>query len=164
VTRLTAGKLGPLFEWTEGLFRSPGRELHLIGPQQDKTIHIPDWVKYQGPASPEQLRMESFPRATRLLSLSTHPEGRPQVMLEAMAAGLPILASSNPAHVDLVTHRGTGWICNESTDFEAGLSFIEDSGNNSDMGDLAREQARLRFGDWDDCASRYANLYEELLG
>lgn len=164
VTRLTAGKLGPLFEWAEGLFRTPGRELQLIGPHQDGTIRIPDWVTYHGTASPEQLRIEWFPRATGLLSLSSHPEGRPQVMLEAMAAGLPVLASQNPAHVDLVSHRGTGWICNEIAGFEAGLSFIEDPGNNRSMGDRAREEARRRFGDWDDCAARYAVLYDELLG
>lgn len=164
VTRLTAGKLGPLFEWAEDLFQSSGRELHLIGPHQDKAIRIPDWVKHHGPASPKQLREQWFPRATGLISLSTHPEGRPQVMLEAMAAGLPVLASSNPAHLDLVTHRGTGWICNQLADLEAGLSFIENSGNNSDMGDRARKEARRRFGDWDDCTSRYAALYKELLG
>ena len=164
VTRLTAGKIGPLFEWAEHLFRSPGRELHLIGPHQDKAIRIPDWIKYHGPASPWQLRTEWFPRATGLVSLSTHPEGRPQVMLEAMAAGLPVLASCNPAHMDLLTHRRTGWICKEVADLEAGLSFIEDPENNSDMGNRGREEVRKRFGDWEDCASRYAILYDGLLG
>ena len=163
VSRLTDGKIGPLFEWAEALFRAQGRELHLIGPHQDKSIRIPDWVKYHGSASPEQLRSEWFPRATGLVSMSVHPEGRPQVMLEAMAAGLPILASSNPAHEDLVTHQLTGWVCNDVADFEAGLTFIEDSGNNREMGDRARADARKRFGDWDDCAARYACLYEELL-
>jgi len=164
VTRVTAGKIGPLFEWAESQFRTHQRELHLIGPHQDKTIRIPDWVHYHGPASPERLRMEWFPHATGLLSLSTHPEGRPQVMLEAMAAGLPVLASCNPAHMDLIAHRHTGWICNEIADFEAGISFIEDPRNNGDMSNRTREQARQRFGDWDDCASRYADIYKELIG
>src|SRR5690606_25940739 len=64
VTRLTAGKVGPLFDWAEPLFSTPGRELHLIGPRQDGGIRIPDWVQYHGSATPEQLRNEWFPHAT----------------------------------------------------------------------------------------------------
>ena len=162
VTRLTAGKLGPLFEWAEPVFRDRHRELHLIGPRQDPALTIPHWVKWHGPATPAQLRQDWFPTATGLLSLSTHPEGRPQVMLEAMAAGLPILASSNPAHLDLVDHRQTGWICRDPASFTAGLDFVEDPARNSALGANAREQAKQRFGTWADCAGRYAALYADL--
>lgn len=163
VTRLTRGKLGPLFEWAAPLFAGTGRQLHLLGPRQDPTIQIPSWVHYHGPASPDELRSHWFPTATGLLSLSTHPEGRPQVMLEAMAAGLPILASANAAHLDLIQQSQTGWICPSPQEFESGLLAIEDVDGNLAMGNRARDAARRRFGDWDDCAARYATLYQALL-
>lgn len=163
VTRLTAGKLGPLFEWAAPHFQAKGRELHLIGPRQQDGIAIPDWVRFHGPATPAQLRETWFPQAAGLVSLSTHPEGRPQVMLEAMAAGLPILASAQAAHEDLIAHRQTGWICRNERNFSEGLAFIE-SHEGLRMGVNAKEVARERFGDWDDCASRYANLYASLKG
>lgn len=162
VTRLTGGKLGPLFDWARDAF-SHGRELHLIGPQQEAGLKIPDWVNYHGPVSPAQLREDWFPHAAGLVSLSTHPEGRPQVMLEAMAAGLPVLASSNPAHLDLVQHRRTGWLCDDRATFKAGLDYIENPTHNRALGDQARQDARQRFGDWSDCAARYTSLYGELL-
>jgi glycosyltransferase involved in cell wall biosynthesis len=36
------------------------------------------------------------------------PEGQPMVLLEALAAGLPIVAASSPGVVDTVTHEGEG--------------------------------------------------------
>ncbi len=88
-------------------------------------IEIPAWVHYHGPATPEMLCREWFPRTQGLISLSQHSEGRPQVMLEAMAAGLPIIASSLPAHEDLLRHKDTGWICRESEDLSDALLTLE---------------------------------------
>ena len=88
VTRLTHGKLGPLFEWAEPLFNHPARELHLFGPMQE-LIDIPTWVHYHGSATPKELWQTWFPQAHGLITLSRHSEGRPQIMLEAMAARVP---------------------------------------------------------------------------
>jgi len=163
VSRITAVKLGPLFDWAAPLFAGGNRELHLIGPRQESDLVIPDWVHFHGPATPEQLCTQWFPQATGLLSLSTHPEGRPQVMVEAMAAGLPILASRLPAHEDLITQGGTGWICDDAAGLVDGIRWIEDMQHNHDIGTHARRTALARFGDWDDCAGRYALQYERLL-
>ena len=162
VTRVTQGKMGHLLEWAAPWFQGAERELHLIGPHQDTSLELPPWVHYHGSMTPAQLRQDWFPDATGLVSLSIHPEGRPQVMLEAMAAGLPILASANRAHVDLVEHRRTGWICADPGSFAEGLNFVEDAEYNSTLGQQAKVEAQRRFGDWDDCAGRYAALYEEL--
>lgn len=163
VSRLTAVKLGPLFEWAAPLFADGRRQLHLIGPRQESGVVIPYWVQYHGPATPAQLRDQWFAQATGLLSLSTHPEGRPQVMLEAMAAGLPILASHLPAHDDLIGHGQTGWLCEDAAGLAEGMALIEGEQRNRAMGDNARQQAAQRFGNWDDCAARYAAQYAQLL-
>ena len=162
VTRLTRDKLGPLFEWSEPLFREQSRELHLFGPMQEN-IELPDWVHFHGPASPEQLAKEWFPYAHGLITLSRHAEGRPQVMLEAMAAGLPIIASRMPAHANLVSDGGTGFLCDAVEDYHAAVVALQDESGNRRCGEAARVWAAREIGTWDDCAQRYIGLYSRLL-
>lgn len=163
VTRLTRDKLGPLFEWSEPLFRNSGRELHLFGPMQE-AIEVPDWVHYHGPATADSLSRQWFPQAQGLVTLSRHAEGRPQVMLEAMAAGLPIIASRSLAHASLVHHGTTGFLCDSPGDYAQALSALDESDYNRRMGEAARERIRSEVGTWDDCADRYAALYQQILG
>lgn len=162
VTRLTADKLGPLFEWSGPLF-GEGRELHLFGPMQEE-VSVPSWVHYHGSVTPEQLANEWFPHASGLVTLSRHAEGRPQVMLEAMAAGLPIVASRMPAHADIVSDGVTGALCGSPAEYSAALRAMESTANNERMGNAARARVLREIGTWDDCAGRYVKIYRELLG
>jgi hypothetical protein len=161
VTRLTHHKIGDLFSWGEGLF-SDTRQLHLFGPMQE-TLELPSWVRYHGPTHPADLLENWFPRACGLITLSRHDEGRPQVMLEAMAAGLPVLASALPAHRDMVRHRETGWLAASRDDLCQGLDWLEDPINNKATGQAARNWIKQSIGTWDDCAGRYAAAYKDLL-
>ena len=162
VTRLTANKLGPLFEWSEPLFADGRRELHLFGPMQEQ-IAVPSWVNYHGSATPEQLSGEWFPHAHGLITLSRHSEGRPQVMLEAMAASLPIVASRMPAHADIVMDDATGALCDTPADYANALAMLEQADNNMQFGNAARAWVAREIGTWDDCAGRYAAIYRHLL-
>ena len=161
ITRLTAPKLGDLFNWGEGLFDAQ-RQLHLLGPMQEQ-IDIPNWVQYHGPTNPEALLRDWFPSATGLITLSRHDEGRPQVMLEAMAAGLPVLASQLPAHCDMVQHRETGWIAENAHSVAEGLAWLELPTHNQRTGKAASEFVRATVGTWADCAERYARAYRDLV-
>lgn len=163
VTRLTRGKLGVLLERGSRWFADGRRELHLFGPMQER-VALPDWVHYHGPASPETLRRHWFPSATGLITLSRHAEGRPQVMLEAMAAGLPILASDIPAHANFLQHDVTGWLCDPAGDLAPGLATLEHPEDNARIGRAAREWVAREVGTWDDCATRYVDSYRMLLG
>lgn len=161
VTRLTRHKIGDLFNWGEGLF-SDARQLHLFGPMQE-TLELPSWVHYHGPTHPADLLENWFPRACGLVTLSRHDEGRPQVMLEAMAAGLPVLASDLPAHRDMVRHRETGWLAASRDELCQGLDWLEDPLHNRATGQAARSCIKESIGTWDDCAARYAAAYKDLL-
>lgn len=163
VSRLTRDKIGPLFEWCEPHFRNTARQLHLFGPMQE-TLSLPGWVHYHGPATPDQLQNEWFPSAQGLITLSRHAEGRPQVMLEAMAAGLPIIASRLPAHEDLLLHQRTGWLCESPAALGPALATLEDAATNQRIGAAARTWVREAIGTWDDCAARYSALYRQLTG
>jgi hypothetical protein len=161
ITRLTKNKIGDLFDWGDGLFGQE-RQLHLFGPMQEK-LELPPWVQYHGPTHPADLLERWFPMACGLITLSRHDEGRPQVMLEAMAAGLPVLASDLPAHRDIVQHRLTGWLAATPHELGQGLDWLDDSVNNQHAGIAARQEIKGSIGTWADCAGRYAAAYQSLL-
>jgi hypothetical protein len=161
VTRLTRDKIGDLFAWGEGLFDNE-RQLHLFGPMQE-TLELPSWVRYHGPTHPADLLENWFPQACGLITLSRHDEGRPQVMLEAMAAGMPVLASDLPAHRDMVQHRVTGWLAASREDLCQGLDWLEDPAHNQATGQAARDWIKDTIGTWDGCAGRYVAAYQNLL-
>jgi len=161
ITRLTRNKIGDLFEWGEGLF-GQDRVLHLFGPMQEEMV-LPSWVVYHGPTHPAELLQTWFPRASGLITLSRHDEGRPQVMLEAMAAGLPVIASNLSAHRDIIRHRQTGWLVDSVEEFRAALAALEMPDSNRENGQAARAWIKESIGSWDDCAERYVSAYQCLL-
>ena len=158
VARLTRAKLGPLLEWGEQLFSSGERELHFIGPNQEQ-LRLPSWINYHGPASPDVIARDWFPRATGLLTLSQHSEGRPQALMEALAAGLPIIASDIDAHRDLLAPMQAGLLVSSADSFGTAISQLEQKGFNAAMSATSRAAAREAFGTWSDCAERYLNVY-----
>jgi len=162
VSRLTRDKIGPLLDWAAPLFQGASRTLHLFGPMQEP-MDIPHWVNYHGPAPPEALATQWFPTATGLISLSQHAEGRPQVMLEAMAAGLPIIASNIEAHTSLISHGVTGEICHGPGEFTESVNHLESPSTNRRYGEASRCQMQRQFGTWQDCANRYVAIYRQLL-
>lgn len=161
VSRLTRKKLGPLFEWCDPLFRNTNRELHLFGPMQEQ-VAIPEYVYYHGPTTPSDLAEHWFPQARGLITLSQHAEGRPQVMLEAMAAGLPIIASRLPAHEDLLQHQSTGWLCDTPGHFAEAIVMLSNLELNQRIGMHAAGWITAHIGTWDQCAQRYADIYHSL--
>jgi len=161
VSRLTRDKIGPLFEWCAPMFADGSRELHLFGPMQE-SISVPAWVHYHGPATPDQLH-DWFQEARGLITLSRHSEGRPQVMLEGMAAGLPIVALRTPAHENILRHTVTGWLVETQAELQSALDTLDNPQENARIGDAARWHIEAEVGTWDDCARRYTTLYKQLL-
>ncbi len=161
VCRVTEKKIGDLFEWGKAFFQPPNA-LHLIGPMQER-VQLPPWVHYHGPASPDDLMHKWFPAAAGLITLSRHDEGRPQVILEAMAAGLPVIASGLPAHRDVLRHRSTGWLVDTPAEFAQALRALQNPDVNQEVGQTAREWIVSEIGTWDDCASRYVQAYRDVL-
>lgn len=160
IIRLTHKKIGPLFSWGEKIF-SNENQLHLIGPMQE-TINIPTWVHYHGPSNPQQIRSTWFPDAAGLVTLSEHDEGRPQIILETMAAGMPVVASPLAAHKELIINGENGFITETESAFHSAITSLKHGPLNRRLGQTARTIVKNRFGTWDDCADRYIQLYQQL--
>jgi glycosyltransferase involved in cell wall biosynthesis len=108
------------------------------------------------------LRDTWFPQAHGLITLSQHAEGRPQVMLEALASGLPIVASRLPAHDDLLAGGEGGILCDDATATQAALAMLADATTNRALGARGRARMQATIGTWDDCAERYVAMYRQL--
>ena len=157
VSRLTRQKIGALFSWGKEVFQGDD-ELHLFGPMQEQML-VPEWVHYHGSTHPAELRENWFPNAAGLITLSQHDEGRPQVILEAMAARLPVLVSDIPAHRSIILHRQTGWLAATQEGLRAGLNWLSDEANNVAVGAAAHDWVRVQVGTWKDCARRFLAAY-----
>lgn len=163
VSRLTNKKIGTLFDWGKSAFcNNEHHELHLFGPMQEHMI-IPEWIHYHGATHPKELCENWFPKATGLITLSQHDEGRPQVMLEAMAAGLPIIASNLPAHKNFIVSGRTGLLVDTQSDFLRGVEWLAIPENNQLIAVEARTWVKKEIGTWEDCAQRYIKVYRMLL-
>jgi glycosyltransferase involved in cell wall biosynthesis len=93
-------------------------------------------------------------------------EGMPNVVLEAMACGLPVVASTIPGHDTIVRHGTTGLLFDPGTPgalASALRSIIDDCGAARAMGHNGRETALASFS-WDSVASRYVSLQQGARG
>lgn len=97
--------------------------------------------------------------------LPSHYEGRPNVVLEAQASGLAVIASDIPGCRDLVENGETGLLTpvGDAAALARALALLEDDA--ALRGRLgANAHAAIHDGGltWEACARRYAELYADL--
>ena len=118
-------------------------------------IHLVGWR----PDVPELLA------AGTVLVLSSLWEGMPNVVLEAMAAGLPVVATRVEGTSELVIDERTGLLAraNSPPELAAAIeSILTDPVQAKSMGQCGRERATAEFS-WDKMVDRYCELYSSLL-
>jgi glycosyltransferase involved in cell wall biosynthesis len=84
-------------------------------------------------------------------------------MIEAMAAGLPVIASHLPAHADLIRDAKTGWLVDSRAALVEALREAETPSRARAVGLGAQAWVRTQIGTWDDCAARCIDAYRGLL-
>jgi glycosyltransferase involved in cell wall biosynthesis len=92
-------------------------------------------------------------------------EGNPLTVMEAMAAGRAVIATSVGGIPDLVDHGVTGWLVppNDVSQLESALTrLIDDDELRAELGSNAAATARARF-DVAVMTKAYEDLYESLL-
>lgn len=100
-----------------------------------------------------------------VFALPSLAEGIPNTILEAMATGLPVIATAVGGNPELVEHEVTGLLIpSGDTDAlaEAMLRLIEDPQQRLTMGRVAVARIHETF-DWDNTMTAYLQIYDELL-
>jgi starch synthase (maltosyl-transferring) len=100
------------------------------------------------------------------LALPSLWEGMPNVVLEAMAASLPVVATRVEGVDELVVPDQTGLIVPPGSPTELGdalESLLSDSDRARAMGKAGRERVESQFS-WDTAAASYEALYRQILG
>ena len=86
----------------------------------------------------------------------------PNVILEAMASGLPIISNSVGAMAEMIESGETGFIIDDLDSWEPIIrSMIKDQRLRKEMGLKARKRIEDKF-DWETILPTYLSLYKQL--
>lgn len=121
------------------------------------------WCKYGGMLGREELRNQ-FEQADMLV-LPTHEDNCPMVVLEAMAVGVPVMASKVGGVPDLIDGVRTGLFCDpcDHESFRVGVKrLLEDREFSHQMASAAHDDAMRRFHP-KVIASKHLEIYREVL-
>jgi glycosyltransferase involved in cell wall biosynthesis len=121
------------------------------------------WCVHGGLASRAQLQAQL--RQAALLVLPTLEDNCPMVVLEAMAAGVPVLAAKVGGLPDLIEEGKTGFFCDphDAASMRAGVEkALANRSAAAAMASLARRQALERFHPRV-VAQRHLEIYREVL-
>ena len=135
-----------------------------FGAEFQRLIATRPWCEHIGfidrPQLKERLKTASF------LALPTREDNCPMVVLEAMAAGVPVLASAVGGVPDLVEHEVNGLLCNPDqpeTFCTATARFLDDCDFANRIAATAGAQARQRFHP-QVIAQKHLEIYRAVLG
>ncbi len=111
-----------------------------------------------------QEKLLNFLKVSDLFVLPSRSEGIPNALLEAMASGLPVVASRINGIMDLISdgHNGLLFAPMEENDLlEKVVTLLENEKFRREIGGKARETVENRFS-FDIIKQEYADLYEHL--
>ena len=145
--------------------------LTVIGDGPDKlrleqmvdTLELRQHVRFAGAVPPSAIAYELA--KAHVFVFASHSEGRPNAVLEAMAAGLPVVASDIPGVNELVQHGVTGFLYQpDSADALAAhiQCLLEDVDLRARFGQAGRDNIINRGLRWPTTAENYSRLYRSL--
>jgi glycosyltransferase involved in cell wall biosynthesis len=133
------------------------------GEEFQRLVSERPWCKHVGFLSREQLRTQL--QQVSFLAHPTREDNCPMVVLEAMAAGVVVLASSIGGVPDLIQHEVNGLLCNPEKPETFRLAverLIMDRALANRLATEARARARQRF-DPRVVAQKHMEIYREVI-
>ena len=138
-----------------------GPQLGVLKSLAEK-LQIHDRIVFSGWQTREQL-LKQYGFSNLFLFPSRH-EGMPNAMLEAMASGLPVIASRIAGNEELVADRETGFLF-ASENIEALRAALKEllsaAALRQKMGTASRQRVKEHYS-WESTAKQYALLLEKV--
>lgn len=158
--------------WAIDLLKVIRGDIHLLilgdGPQRDRLRRFRDQSRIQDKVhflGHRDDALDLLPHFDVLLSSSGY-EGQSNAILEAMAAGVPVVATDIPGTRDLVIHEQTGLLAAPGALADLAKyvqRLLDDRDLASRLAAAGRERARACFS-VPGMIARYVELYGQLLG
>jgi glycosyltransferase involved in cell wall biosynthesis len=160
-----------LSAWAKVKRACPNASLTMVGPDHTKgifsremrSLEVDSSITLTGPLP--HPAVANLMRQSRLLCLPSHKEGTPNCVMEALACGLPVVATRVGGIPDIVEHDKTGLLIDKG-DVEglaaALVTLLRDPSLCARMGQAAHAFARAHL-DARKTASRLVELYDELI-
>ncbi len=156
--------------WAADLLKVIRDDVHLLivgdGPLRDRLLRFRDQVRIRDKVHFLGQRTDLarlLPHFDLLLSTSEY-EGQSNAILEAMAAGLPVVATDIPGTRDLVAHGTTGYLApvgDRAAFARCANKLLDRPDLAREMGAAGRERATQEFG-VELMLDRYAVLYDSV--
>jgi glycosyltransferase involved in cell wall biosynthesis len=139
------------------------------GPERDNLeeianrLSIREYVEFAGSVPPEEV--ERHLQWADIFVFASESEGRPNVILEAMAAGLPVVATDIPGVRELLgADAGLLFSVGDAPALVRCIrTLISDPDGSHDMGRMAARRIKDNDLTWDTAARRYIALYKDAI-
>jgi glycosyltransferase involved in cell wall biosynthesis len=173
VGRITEAKgvFDLLEAWGQVVARCPNAELWVVGPDHTNGSFIRE-TRSRGYGSSIRVSaplplpdVAELMRQAQVFCLPSHGEGTPNSVMEALASGLPVIATKVGGIPDIVESNRTGLLVQQGDVqglAEALVSLLQDSDCRARMGEAAHEFARMHL-DARKTVLRLVGLYRELI-
>lgn len=168
VSRLIQGKgLQYIVPHMERMNQECKKKIHLTivgdGPYREELKRITleakvsDYISFEGKKKKEELFF--YYQEADLFILPSESEGMPNVVLEAMAMGLPIVMTPCGGSKELI--QDNGYVVPIEKFVDTVIDLCNDEQSRISMGKKSEMLARTRFG-WKEKAEEYINLMEKI--
>jgi glycosyltransferase involved in cell wall biosynthesis len=136
------------------------------GPEREslealgRSLGVADRLEFSGQVAPESVA--GHLAASTLFVLPSYSEGRPNVLLEAMAGGVPVVASRIDGVIDTVVDGEHAWLF-DAGDVDALTAALIDALARPDERQrralAARRHVEVSGWTWDAAAKKYADIF-----
>jgi glycosyltransferase involved in cell wall biosynthesis len=129
------------------------------------SLNLSECIEFIGAVEPQSVA--DLLAHAEVFILASRSEGRPNVILEAMAAALPVIATDIDGVRDIVEHEHTGLLYEADNNLQLSghiARLCDDEDLRRRLGQAARRWIIQHELSWTNTARRYANLYRALAG
>jgi glycosyltransferase involved in cell wall biosynthesis len=127
------------------------------------SLHLSECIEFIGAVEPQSVA-DLLARA-EVFVLASHSEGRPNVILEAMAAALPVIATDIDGVRDIIEHGRTGMLYEADNSLQLSghiARMCDDEDLRRRLGQTARRWIIQRGLSWENTSQQYAILYRTM--